>query len=142
MGRAQPSQEFEEAVSSKSRRNQPQRSSNQQRSQRNKKQQQPPPPQTGFRPALERFSAPLLVRLHAMPRWLVPILLGVFLLTGLISSGSWIWLGAVLLGIVTLFVAWLSALAWPVLTPGSRLARVIVTIALVGITVLKAMGRL
>ena len=91
---------------------------------------------------MERFSAPLVLKLHAMPRWLVPILLAVFLFVGLITSGPWTWLGALLLGIVTLFVAWLSALAWPVLTPGSRLARVIITLALAGVTVLKAMGRM
>ena len=129
-------------MSNKSRRNQPQRSGNPQRSQRSKKQQPAAPPPTGFRPALERFSAPLVLKLHAMPRWLVPILLAVFLFVGLITSGPWTWLGALLLGIVTLFVAWLSALAWPVLTPGSRLARVIITLALAGVTVLKAMGRM
>ena len=66
-----------------------------------------------------------------MPRWLVPILLAVFLFFGLIASGPWALLGAVFLGIDALFVAWLSALAWPVLTPGSRLARVVVVVVLV-----------
>lgn len=80
--------------------------------------------------------------LHRSPRWLVPVLLAVFLFFGLLASGPWAWAGAILLGIVTLFVAWLSALAWPVLTPGSRLARVLVTGALAGVTVLKAMGRM
>ncbi|MAT60411.1 MAG: hypothetical protein CMH41_01950 [Micrococcales bacterium] len=77
-----------------------------------------------------------------MPRWLVPILLAVFLFVGLIASGPWAILGAVLLGVDALFVAWLSVLAWPVLTPGSRIARVVVVVALVGVTVLKATGNM
>lgn len=97
---------------------------------------------SGFRPTLERLSAPWLVTLHRLPRWLVPVILAVFLFIGLISSGPWTWLGALMLGIITLFVAWLSALAWPVLTPGSRVARVLVVAALGGVTVLKAMGRM
>ena len=118
--------------------------SNSQRSQRSQQQQPSPatPPPGGFRPALERFSAPLLIKLHAMPRWLVPILLAVFLFFGLIASGPWALLGAVFLGIDALFVAWLSALAWPVLTPGSRLARVVVVVVLVGLTILKATGNM
>jgi hypothetical protein len=91
---------------------------------------------------LERTSAPWLIRLHSVPRWLVPVMLAVFLFTGLLLSGDWAWLGAILLGIVAVFIAWLSALSWPVLTPGARLARVLVTGAAIGMTVLKATGRM
>lgn len=130
-------------MSNKSRRN-----SARQQAARSRRPTRPSPAQaqrqaaSGFRPALERLSAPWLVTLHRLPRWLVPVILAVFLFIGLISSGPWIWVGAVMLGIITLFVAWLSALAWPVLTPGSRLARVLVVGALGGVTVLKAMGRM
>ena len=139
------SQELEGIVSNKSGRNSPQRKQPKtQGSQRSQNQRSTPTStnKTGFRPALERFSAPLLLRLHAMPRWLVPILLAVFLFVGLIASGPWAILGAVLLGVDALFVAWLSVLAWPVLTPGSRIARVVVVVALVGVTVLKATGNM
>jgi len=135
-------------VSNKSRRNTGRRTTARQntaRSQRPAHGSSPQPRQqaaSGFRPTLERLSAPWLVTLHRLPRWLVPVILAVFLFIGLISSGPWIWVGALMLGIITLFVAWLSALAWPVLTPGSRLARVLIVVALGGVTVLKAMGRM
>jgi hypothetical protein len=43
---------------------------------------------------------------------------------------------------VALFVGWLFALSWPVLTPGGRVARGLVFVALVGLVALKAAGRL
>jgi hypothetical protein len=56
-------------------------------------------------------------------------------------TGPLAWLGAILLVLVTLMLAWLTALSWPVITPGSRLLRGGVVLALGGIAVLKAMGR-
>lgn len=96
----------------------------------------------GFRPALERQSAPWLLMLHRLPRFVIPVLLAALLFGGLVLSDQWAWLGAIMLGIITLFIAWLSALAWPVLKPGSRLARGLLVVALAGVTVLKALGRM
>lgn len=93
------------------------------------------------RRTLERLSAPVLVTLHALPRWLVPVLLATALFVGLILSGSWAWLGAVLLVVIAVFLSWLTALSWPILTPASRGIRVVVSASLFGIAVLKAMGR-
>ncbi|MFN8125626.1 MAG: DUF6703 family protein [Candidatus Nanopelagicales bacterium] len=87
------------------------------------------------------MSAPWLLTLHRMPRWLVPIGLAVMLFLGLLLSGPWAWLGAVLMVLVGLFVSWLTALSWPILTPGSRAIRVVVAGALFGLAILKAMGR-
>jgi hypothetical protein len=65
----------------------------------------------------------------------------VLLLLGLVQTGSLAWLGGVLLSIVFLLLAWLTALSWPAISPGSRVMRVIVLLALAGITVLKFAGR-
>ncbi len=98
-----------------------------------------PPPATGFRATLERRSAFPLGLLHHMPSWVVPVLLAVFLLAGLAIPSPW---AAVFLVVVTLFLTWLVALSWPVVKPAGRVLRVLVVLALVGATVLKALGKL
>ncbi len=100
-----------------------------------------PAAESSSRRSLERISAPWLLRLHRLPRWLVPIGLAVMLFLGLLLSGPWAWLGAVLMVLVGLFVSWLTALSWPILTPGSRAIRVVVGAVLFGLAVLKALGR-
>jgi hypothetical protein len=76
-----------------------------------------------------------------VPRWLVVIALALALFFGLIQSGSLSWLGGLLLLLVALFLGWLLALAWPVLGGGSKLLRVVVVTAVVGIAILKFVGR-
>ncbi len=80
--------------------------------------------------------------MHSLPRWVVPVVMGLLLAGGLFLSDSLAWVGTILLAVVTVFVAWLYALSWPVLTPGGRLARGLVAVALLGFTALKATGRL
>lgn len=94
------------------------------------------------RSLLNRVSAPILLAMHALPRWVVPVIMGLLLAGGLFLSGPWNWLGAVLLGLVTLIVLWLYVLSWPVLPPAGRVGRALVVIGLAGITVVKAMGKL
>ena len=105
-------------------------------------------PQPGTRPvssarrrAFEERSYPLVRKLNALPRWLVVIAPALLLFGGLIMTGSLAWLGALLLALVTLILAWLTALSWPVISPGSRLLRGGVVLALGGMAVLKALGR-
>jgi hypothetical protein len=100
------------------------------------------PPPSPARTRLNRASAPLLLWMSSLPRWVVPVVMGLLLAGGLFLSGSLAWLGTVLLAIVTAFIIWLLALSWPVLTTGGRLARSLVAVALLGITLLKATGRL
>lgn len=76
-----------------------------------------------------------------MPRWVVPVLMAIMLFLGLILTGPYAWIGTVLLVIVGLFVLWLSALSWPILTGSARLMRVLVTGAVLGVAALKALGR-
>ena len=92
--------------------------------------------------AFQRASLPLLTRLTLMPKWLIVVLLAVLLVLGMIQTGSVAWLGALILGLLTLFFLWLLVLSWPAIPPSGRLLRAIVVVALAGATVLKAIGRL
>ena len=98
-------------------------------------------PAQSRRGALERISYPILVTMHRVPRWLVVILMATCLFLGLIQSGGLSWLGGILLLLVAAFLGWLVALSWPVIYPGSRILRVLVVAAIVGIAILKFLGR-
>ena len=91
---------------------------------------------------LQRLSLPLLTRLSRMPKWLLVVALSVVFVFGMIQSGPLAWLGALLLGLLTLFFLWLLVLSWPAIPASGRLLRAIVVVALAGVTVLKAMGRI
>ena len=93
-------------------------------------------------PALQRISLPLLTRLSRMPKWLLVVALAVLFVFGMIQSGPLAWLGALILGLLTLFFLWLLVLSWPAIPASGRLLRAIVVVALAGVTVLKAMGRI
>ncbi|MEY2989347.1 MAG: hypothetical protein RLZZ163_263, partial [Actinomycetota bacterium] len=43
--------------------------------------------------------------------------------------------------IVATFLGWLLMLSWPVLRPGRRMIRLVVVLAVLGLAVLKALGR-
>ncbi len=90
----------------------------------------------------QRASLPVLAFLTGLPRWLLIIVLGGLLFLGLIQTGPLAWLGALILGFLTLFFAWLLALSWPAISPTSRALRAVIVVALACATVLKALGRL
>jgi uncharacterized membrane protein len=85
---------------------------------------QPPSP---AREGLERRSRRWLVRLAAIPRWLVLLVVLGLAITGLLLPG---WVGAAILLVVGALAAWLTALAWPALGPGARAARVLILLLL------------
>lgn len=91
---------------------------------------------------LQRISLPLLTRLTRLPKWLLVVVLSALLVLGMIQTGSLAWLGALILGVLTLFFLWLLVLSWPAIPASGRMLRGIVVVALAGATVLKAMGRL
>lgn len=93
------------------------------------------------RSALEQWSLPLLTRLHRMPRWIIVVAPAALLLLGLLLRDSWAWLGGLVLTLVWAFLAWLTALSWPALSPGSRFVRGVVVVAFGAIVVLKFLGR-
>jgi hypothetical protein len=73
----------------------------------------------------------------ALPTILIPALLAVALFLGLALSSRW---SGLLLLPIALFVGWLSALSWPVLSPGSRALRLIVSVGMGVLAVLKLAG--
>lgn len=91
------------------------------------------------RAALERRSRPFLLRMTALPRFVIPASLGLALFFGLVVASPWA--GLLLLGIAA-FLGWLTALSWPAITPASRTLRTVVNLAVLGLGVLKLTGRL
>ena len=82
--------------------------------------------------AFERMSAPYLLRLHAAPRWLLAVVLAAFLVVGLLVEGP---IGATLLFLVALFLGWLAAIGWRLLSPGARVVRVLIVALVVAAAV-------
>lgn len=77
----------------------------------------------------ERASAPWVVRMSALPAFLIPIIMGTMLFFGLVLKAQW---AGLLMVAIALFLGWLGALSWPQLSPGTRLLRSVV-IAAVGV---------
>jgi hypothetical protein len=84
--------------------------------------------------ALERISAPWLVRLSLVPRWLFLIVLGGMLFAGLYLDNA---VGGVLLLLLALFLAWLASLGWSRVTPIGRVLRLLTVGLLVYVAVSK-----
>ena len=91
---------------------------------------------------IEVISAPLLLRIHSMPRVLFPLFITVLLLAGLMLPAAYAWLGGICLVLVGVVLAWLVALSWPLLTGASRLTRSVLLILVFGYAVGRFLGRL
>lgn len=78
-----------------------------------------------------------LTRLHAMPRWTVPVATVVLVFVGL-SAGPV--LGGICLLVVAAFLGWLAYLAWPKLGSSGRVARCLVLGLLVGFALARLTG--
>lgn len=72
-----------------------------------------------------------------MPRFLIPVLMGLLLLGGLAISAPWAGLFLVALGG---FLSWLIALSWPALSPGAKVIRVVTALIVLGAGVWKLTG--
>ncbi|WP_433414567.1 DUF6703 family protein [Microtetraspora malaysiensis] len=79
------------------------------------------PGATGLRRAVETRSATALVFLFQLPRWVVPVVMVVLMLTGVVVAD---WRGGLAVLPVLAFVLWLAYMSWPSLRPGARLLRV------------------
>lgn len=101
-------------------------------------QRTPQGPTSDARRALERRSVGALAVLHRMPRWLIPVIMAVLMLLGLFIPYAWA--GIFIVG-VALFLGWLLALSWPVITPGSRAFRLLVIAVVAFVGVLRLTGR-
>ncbi len=92
------------------------------------------------RSTVERISAPIVLRLHGLPRWLFPLFTALLLVGGLmVANGA---VGAILLSLLALLLLWLIALSWPLLSPLARLMRLAVLIGLCLVIVNRLQGRM
>ncbi len=82
--------------------------------------------------AFERISAPWLVRLSRVPRWLFLIVLGSVLFAGLYLENA---VGGILLLVLALFLAWLASLGWSHVSPLGRILRLLTVGILVYVAV-------
>ena len=73
---------------------------------------------------IERISAPVLLRLHALPRWAFPAFTAVLLVGGLVTTN--VVISTMSFGLLTLFLGWLIALSWQILPWSARLMRLAV----------------
>lgn len=85
-----------------------------------------------IRQSIERLSLRPAAYLRHLPRWLPPVVLAALFIGGLAVHG---WGGAVMLLIVTAFLAWLAVLSWPALSPQTRLLRVLALAVLLALCV-------
>jgi hypothetical protein len=99
----------------------------------------PAGPGPSARERFEDFSAPILLRMQALPGFLIPVTLGTLLFFGLTLNATW---SGILLILIALFLFWLTAVSWPRVTTGSRILRIVVDVAVLVLGVLKLAGRL
>ena len=89
-----------------------------------------------IRQSIERLSLRPAAYLRALPRWLPPVAVAALFVGGLAVRG---WGGAVMLLVVTAFLAWLAVLSWPALQPQTRLLRVAGLAALLALSAWQAL---
>lgn len=77
--------------------------------------------------------------MQALPAFLVPVALAVTLFAGLTLKATW---SGILLVAIAVFLSWLTAVSWPAIGVGSRILRVVVDVAVLGLGVLKMLGRM
>ncbi len=84
-----------------------------------------------------RRSYAVLTRLHAMPRWTVPVATVVLVFVGLFAGPV---VGGLCLLAVAAFLGWLAYLAWPQLSRGARVARALVLGMVTGVALARLLG--
>lgn len=93
------------------------------------------PGASSTRQRVERASARvLLLLLHQLPRWLVPVVLAALLLGGLALGGAG---GLALLIVLAAVLGWFAYLSWPALTGQARLLRAAAIVVVVVLAVLQ-----
>ena len=76
-----------------------------------------------MRSAIETASKPVLIRLAALPRLLIPVLMVALTVAGLMTKPP---LSGAIIAVLALFISWLVFLSWPTLTTGGRIARLVI----------------
>jgi O-antigen ligase len=95
-------------------------------------------PASGLRAAVERVSVGPLTRLTRLPRALPFLVVLGLLVAGIYVGGS---VGAALLAVVVLLIAWLLYLGWPRMTTSERLARTAVLLLAVALCLTQVFPR-
>ena len=72
-----------------------------------------------------------------MPRWVIPVIMGVLMLLGLFIEAAW---AGIFFVLVAAFLGWLLALSWPVITQGSKMFRLLVILVVGGVGILRLLG--
>lgn len=86
---------------------------------------------SALRKRITDLSAPALLRIHGLPKFLVPGLIAILMLLGLFLPAPY---SGISLTIVSAFIGWLMYLSWPLLDPKSRLIRLLVFLILIAAT--------
>ena len=86
---------------------------------------------SALRKRVTDLSAPVLLRIHGLPKFLVPGLIAALMLLGLFLSAPY---SGIALTVVCVFIGWLMYLSWPLLDARSRLIRFLVFVILVAAT--------
>jgi hypothetical protein len=97
-----------------------------------------PPSRSEARLRFEDMSRGPLRTLNRIPKALIVVGLAAFLVGGLLLPSA---IGAILLIVLGLFLAWLIALSWPILPPAARAMRVITVALVFGAAWLRLTGR-
>jgi hypothetical protein len=88
---------------------------------------------------LEVFSAPILLFIHSLPRWIFPVFTAGLLLIGLFATNGI--MGGLFLVLVGIVLGWLVALSWPLLTNSTRLMRLGLLLLVFGYAIGRFIGR-
>lgn len=86
---------------------------------------------SALRKRITDLSAPALLRIHGLPKFLVPGLIAILMLLGLFLPAPY---SGISLTIVSAFIGWLMYLSWPLLDSKSRLIRLLVLLILIAAT--------
>jgi hypothetical protein len=89
---------------------------------------------SALRKRVTDMSAPALLRIHGLPKFLVPGLIAALMVTGLLIDPPY---AGVPLTVVSVFIGWLMYLSWPLLDPRSKLIRFLVFLILIAATAIK-----
>jgi hypothetical protein len=91
-----------------------------------------------LRKRVEVLSAPTLIRLHSLPRSVMPVLILLFMFVGLVKDNV---IGGIALLIVAAFVGWLLYLSWPLLEGRARIIRALAVLLVVAASFSKFVGK-
>jgi hypothetical protein len=93
------------------------------------------PGDRSLRQRIEASSRPVIVRLHRMPRMIIPLVTVLLFAIGALAPVPY---ALVALALAFVFIAWIGYLSWPAVTGAGRLMR----LAMLGLIVVLGVTRL